>query len=211
MIVDVFQDTVCPWCRIGAKNLQTALQRWDGEPVTVRYRPFELQPGMPAEGRDFRQHMTAIKGDANIEPMIEHVCRAGEACDITFRFDRVQRAPNTLLSHVLVAAVPDDKQEAMLDALHDAYFEHGRDIGDRATLLAIASEQGFDELEIAAKLDDPALRSEVSEQATWARQQGISGVPFFIFDGVLGASGAQPPAHLLQAMQQAIDHRTASS
>jgi predicted DsbA family dithiol-disulfide isomerase len=203
MIIDVFQDTVCPWCRIGAMNLQDAIARWDGEPVTVRHHPFELQPQMPVEGRDFAEHMATIKGDRNLQPLFDRVCKAGEACEVTFRFDRVQRAPNTLLSHVLIAAAPVERQSALLDAIHDAYFEHGLDIGDRETLLAIAEETGLDRAAMAAKLDDPALRQEVAEQADWARRQGITGVPFFVFDNAVALSGAQPPETMLAAMRQA--------
>lgn len=203
MIIDVFQDTVCPWCRIGEQNLRNAIAQWDGEPVTVRHHPFELQPLMPAEGRDFAQHMAAIKGDANLQPMFDRVCKAGEACDVTFRFDRVRRSPNTLLSHVLIAAAPEERQGDLLDAIHRAYFEDGRDIGDRETLLAIAEESGFDRAAMSTKLDDPDLRDRVAEEADWARRQGITGVPFFVFDNAVALSGAQPAETMLAAMKQA--------
>jgi predicted DsbA family dithiol-disulfide isomerase len=203
VIIDVFQDTVCPWCRIGEKHLNEAIKQWTGDPVTVRHHPFELQPQMPAEGRDFAQHMAAIKGDTNIQPMFDRVCQAGEACEVNFRFDRVQKSPNTLLSHVLMAAVPEEKQSALLDVIHQAYFEDGRDIGDRETLLDIATELGLDRGEIAAKLDDPNLRQQVSDEASWARGQGITGVPFFVFDNAVALSGAQPVDTMLAAMRRA--------
>ncbi len=91
MYVDVFQDTVCPWCRVGQKHLAGALAQWNGESVEVRYHPFLLQPDMPVEGKNFREHMTAIKGDANIEPMLQRVCDAGSACEVQFNFDKVSR------------------------------------------------------------------------------------------------------------------------
>ena len=203
MIVDVFQDTVCPWCRIGKKNLDRARSRWEGEPVTLRWRPFLLHPGMPAEGRDFIDHMAAIKGDRNVQPLIDRVCAAGEACEVTFRFDQVAKAPNTLLSHVLIAAAPAGQQEAVIEAVYRAYFEDGQDIGERETLLAIATAAGLDREAAAAALDDQTLRAETAEQAAWARGQGITGVPFFVFDNAVGISGAQPPDVILDAMRQA--------
>jgi predicted DsbA family dithiol-disulfide isomerase len=211
MIVDVYQDTVCPWCRIGERNLHAALAHWTGEPVTVRWHPFELRPDMPPEGRDFLDHMAAIKGDRNIQPLFDRVCQAGEACEVTFRFDKIQRAPNTLLSHVLMAASPEERRTALLDAIHHAYFEVGRDIGDRETLLAIASEVGLDPAGTAAKLDDPAFRDAVADQAAQARAMGVSGVPFFVFDNALAVSGAQPPDVLLAALAQAAEVKAGAS
>lgn len=203
MIVDVFHDTVCPWCRIGKKHLDDALAAWDGPPVTVRWRPFFLQPGLPSEGRDFRAHMAAIKGDANLQPLFDRVTQVGATCDLTFRFDRVTRAPNTLLSHRLLALTPLDAQGKVLDALHRAYFEEGRDIGRRDSLVEIAAEAGLDAAEIGAALAGDAMRAEIEAAAAWARAQGVSGVPLFVFDGALALSGAQPAPALREAMRQA--------
>jgi predicted DsbA family dithiol-disulfide isomerase len=204
MYVDVFQDTVCPWCRIGKKNLDDALAQWEGEPVAVRYHPFLLHPGMPGEGKLFREHMTAIKGDSNIEPMLQRVCDAGSACDVNFNWDKVQKAPNTLLSHCLIALAPPERQDEIVDAIHAAYFEEGRDIGDRGVLLDIAAEHnlGIDRAELAAALDDETLRDRIAGEADWARKQGITGVPFFVINETYALSGAQPAATLLSA----IDH-----
>ena len=202
MIVDVFHDTVCPWCRIGKKHLEDALGQWDGPAMTVRWHPFFLQPHMPTEGIDFRQHMTRIKGDANIQPLFDHVVRAGMTCGLAFDFDRVEKMPNTLDSHRLIALAPEAQQSAVIDAIHRAYFEDGRDIGDRATLAGIAAEAGLDANEITSQLGGDAARFEVEAEATWARDQGISGVPLFILDGKAIVSGAQPPEMLLKALQQ---------
>jgi predicted DsbA family dithiol-disulfide isomerase len=202
VIVDVFHDTVCPWCRIGKKHLEDALGQWDGPAVTVRWHPFFLQPYLPAEGVEFRQHMARIKGDTNIQPLFDHVTQAGMTCGLAFDFDRVEKMPNTLDSHRLIALAPEEKQSAVLDAIHRAYFEDGRDIGDQATLVAIAGETGLDMNELEAQLAGDAARFEVEAEATWAREQGISGVPLFILDGKAIVSGAQPPEMLLKALHQ---------
>lgn len=201
MIIDVFQDTICPWCRIGDKHLKQAIAQWDGD-VTVRHHPFELRPDMPAEGTDFAEYMAKLKGDRNIKPMLDHVCRAGENCDLTFQFDQIERMPNTLLSHVLIQAAPEDRQTELLDAIHDAYFEHGQDIGKRAVLLEIATAIGLDRGDMEAALDNSELRESVAERANWARQQGITGVPFFVFDNAVVLSGAQPVTTMLAAMNK---------
>ena len=205
MYVDVFQDTVCPWCRVGQKHLTDALARWDGEVVEVRYHPFLLQPDLPAEGKDFRAHMTAIGGGANIEPMLQRVCDAGAACEVTFNFDKVSRMPNTLLSHCLIALAPVDRQDDVVEAIHTAYFEDGKDIGDIQTLLNIAetTSLGIDRAELAEALHDETLRTKIADEAEWARRQGITGVPFFVINETYALSGAQPPGTLLAALNQA--------
>jgi predicted DsbA family dithiol-disulfide isomerase len=158
---------------------------------------------MAPEGRDFIDHMASIKGDRNVQPMFDRVCQAGETCEVTFQFDKIERMPNTLMSHVLIQAAPVERQNGLLDALHDAYFEGGRDLGDRETLLAIAAELGLDRTELGARLDDVSLVADVRDRANWARNQGITGVPFFVFDNAVAVSGAQPPEVLLQAIEQA--------
>lgn len=193
MNIDVYHDTVCPWCRIGQAHLDRATAQWDGEPVTVDWRPFFLQPEMPGEGRDFAAHMAALKGDGKLKPLFQSVVDAGAACGVAFDFERVGRAPNTLRSHCPIAAAPDDRHGAVLDALHTAYFEQGGDIGDIEVLLAIAEAQG---------MDREATRA---AQANWARSQGMGGVPLFVIDDALAVSGAQLPSSLLAAMREAAD------
>jgi len=203
MIVDVFHDTVCPWCRIGKKHLDDAIAQWGSSDVTVRWRPFFLQPHMPVEGVDFREHMTRIKGDGNLAPLFARVSDVGATCGLAFDFDRVTKAPNTTLSHRLIALAPEAKQAGVLDAIHHAYFEDGQDIGDLATLVAIAASVGLDPEEIEAQLAGDAKLHEIEAEATWAREQGVSGVPLFIIDGQLIVSSAQPAMVLLGAFQRA--------
>ena len=213
MYVDVFQDTVCPWCRVGKKQLADALAQWDGEAVEVRYHPFLLHPGMPAEGKNFVEHMTAIKGDSNIKPMLQRVCDAGSVCAVNFDFDKVARIPNTLASHCLIALTPAERQEEIVEAIFHAYFEDGRDIGNVETLLAIAGEQklGLDPAELADALHDETLRAKIAAEADGARRQGITGVPFFVFNETYAVAGAQPAEALLNALRQAAQTAVAAA
>ena len=197
--IDVVHDTVCPWCRIGKKHLMDAIANWEGEAPLVRWHPFFLNPSMPAGGVDFRSYMAAIKGDGNVEPMILTVTRAGTQAGLGFNWDRVRKAPNTLLSHALIHAAPQAKRNDILDALHLEYFERGGDIGNRGQLATIALNYGVD----PAALDDQARLDAIAGRAEAARYQGISGVPTFIFDGRTAISGAQPPSVLLAAIEEA--------
>ena len=197
--IDVVHDTVCPWCRIGKRHLDDAIANWEGEAPLVRWHPFFLNPSMPAGGVDFRGYMASIKGDDNVEPMILSVTKAGRQAGLTFNWDRVRKAPNTLLSHALIQAAPQETRNAIVDALHLEYFERGGDIGSRTQLATIALSYGVD----PAALDDRTHLDEIAGRAEAARYQGISGVPLFIFDGRTAVSGAQPPSVLLAAIEAA--------
>jgi len=205
LIIDVFSDTVCPWCRIGKRHLELALTEWAGEstgPVTVRYRSFFLDPTLPPEGRDFRAHMMAKGGGrVPLEQFFAAPRERGAAVGLTFAFEAIARAPNTLLSHQLVYCAPETQRGAVLDALYAAYFEFGRDIGDAATLAAIGAGAGLDETTLAA-WSAGGGRAEVLADVDFARQVGISGVPFFIFNDKVAFSGAQPPEVVLRVLRQ---------
>lgn len=204
MIIDIFHDTACPWCRIGRKNLQLALEKWTGEAVEVRYHAYFLNEDIPAEGAEFHSYMDAKGGGrVPLQQWFDAPRRAGEAVGLVFSFEAIERAPNTLLSHRLIALTPENQREELIGAIYDAYFQHGRDIGDLGTLLAIASEQGLDDADLAEKLRGDAAEAQVIHEAHEARSLGVSGVPFFIFDNLLAFSGAQPPALILEAMKQA--------
>ena len=119
MHIDLFSDTVCPWCRIGKRHLELALQDWPGEPPTIRYRSFFLDPTIPPEGHDFREHMTAKGGGrVPLEQFFAAPRERGAAVGLTFNFEAITRAPNTLLSHRLVALAPEEKRGELLDALY---------------------------------------------------------------------------------------------
>lgn len=206
MHIDLFSDTVCPWCRIGKRHLELALAEWGretAEPVTLRYRSFFLDPTLPPEGRDFRAHMTAKGGGrVPLEQFFAAPRERGAAAGLTFNFEAIEKAPNTLLSHRLVALAPEATRGALLDALYAAYFEFGRDVGDVDTLAEIATAAGLPAA-AAALLNSDAGTSEVLADVAFAQQVGISGVPFFIFNERLAFSGAQPPDAILRVLRQA--------
>lgn len=202
MHIDIFHDTVCPWCRIGKRHLQLALAEWDGEPVTVRYRAFFLNPNIPPEGYDFRPYMLAKGGGRlTLEDFFAGPRQRGAAVGLTFNFEAIERAPNSLLSHRLVYLAPEERRPDVLEAVYAAYFEHGRDIGDVDVLADIARETGLDAAAIRAQLATDAAESEVVADVDFARQAGISGVPFFIFNNRYAFSGAQPVEVIRRVME----------
>lgn len=203
MHIDVFSDTVCPWCRIGKRHLELALAEWDGEPVTVSYRSFFLDPTIPVKGKDFKTHMLAKGGGRmGLEDFFAMPRERGAAVGLAFNFEAIEKAPNTMLSHRLVSLTPEAQRGAMLDAIYAAYFEHGRDIGDANVLVDLASGLGLDAEATRAALAGEAGEEQVLGDLDYARQAGISGVPFFIFDGKYAFSGAQPPQAIRRVMEQ---------
>lgn len=204
MIIDVYHDTVCPWCRIGKANLKAALRGWAGSPVEIRYRTFFLNADIPQVGYPFREYMHAKGGgQVPLETFFAAPREAGAKAGLNFNFEAIERAPNSLLSHRLIALTPDAGKEAMIDAIYAAYFEHGRDIGLLDVLVDIAAAQGMDAHAIRTRLLSDEAHAAVLAEAHMAAQNGISGVPFFILNNTFAFSGAQPTHLILRALQQA--------
>lgn len=204
MQIDVIHDTACPWCRIGKANLRAALSDWTGEPVTVNYWAYQLNPNLPPEGASFVEVMSAKYRGVNLAQLTEGPTRAGAAIGMVFDFSRLTRAPNTLLSHRLISIAPDAQREAVIDAIYDAYFQHGQDISRLEVLLDCAEQAGLNRAETQVALEGDGGLARVMEELQTVMKAGLSGVPFFIFDGKLALSGAQPVAVFKQALAQAV-------
>ncbi|TMV48129.1 DsbA family oxidoreductase [Paenibacillus mesophilus] len=199
MIIDIFQDTVCPWCRIGKANLFQALAMRGGERPQFRFRAFMLDPSVPKEGLPFMNTMKKKYGEQfSQEGMLGRVVEAGAAAGLHFDFGKVEYMPNTRLSLRLIAISPDEPKAELVDAIHRAYFEEGRNIGERSVLLQIADELGLDSAELGARLDRGEGEAQVEEDFAMARRIGVSGVPFFIVGNKFALSGAQPPESFLK-------------
>jgi predicted DsbA family dithiol-disulfide isomerase len=205
MTIDVVSDAVCPWCFVGKRRLEAALAS-AGEPeIVVRWRPFQLDPTIPPEGLERRAYMRAkFRDESRIAEAHARLKALGAEVGIAFDFDAIERAPNTLDAHRLILwAGESGAQDALVERLFSAFFEHGRDIGDRAVLTEIAAACGMDAAEVEARFhgddDIDAVRAQIAE----AQDIGVNGVPFFIFASRLGVSGAQSADVLARAMAQA--------
>ncbi len=200
MHIDVYHDIVCPWCRIGKRNLELALERWDGSPVEVRWRPYLLNPDAPDEAVPLFDYFRTARGVADPRPMFERVERAGEGVGLRFDFGRALSG-RTDEAHRLLLLTPAERQTAVLDALHHAYFEQGADISDRATLADIAATAGEDRDAVLAALERGDGLAELQGELRQAHALVQGGVPFFVFDNRYALSGAQPPDVILEAMR----------
>jgi len=214
MRIDIYSDMVCPWCRIGKKNLEAALAEWSkvaAEPLDVEYHAFLLDPSVPPEGLPFRENLAHKFGSSSmVDAMLQRVTEAGAAAGLTFRFDRVSRMPNTLLSHRITALLPDGRRGDWIDAVQTAYFEYGRDIGSLETLLDIAGNLGFDPGDLRERLEEGEGTTEVEADLEAARTMGITGVPFFVLNGRYALSGAYPPDRFLEAFRKVAERERES-
>lgn len=203
MQIEVFSDVVCPWCYVGFARLRQALDARPDLPVEVTWLPFELNPGLPPEGRDRHEYMLERFGDVNRfaagQRQLEGV---GAELGIDFQFDRVARAPNTRRAHMLLAhARRAGCQTAVKGALLEAHFTRGLDVADPAVLAGIAASCGLEPDVARRAVDDPALRSEVEALEALAHRWQVSGVPTFVFDRRQAFSGAQPLEVFLQVFE----------
>ncbi len=210
--IDVISDLVCPWCLIGSKRLDAALASFPDLDVDVRYHPFLLDPSMPAEGRDLRQHLRAKFG-ADPEAMFGRVESAARSSGIPLDFAKVRRYCNTVPAHTLlrhVAERPGLVQRHLARALFEAYFLEGLDIGDADELARIAARFDLSADEVKGWVTDEAELAETRAEAASAAEQGISGVPFVVLGDRLAVPGAQEPETFRRAIQQVLDARGAS-
>ena len=208
LFVDVVSDVVCPWCYIGKRKLEAALARLREEPglaVTVRWHPFELNPDLPAQGMPRAAYLEAkFGGAARADEIYARVRAVGAEVDIPFAFERIRLQPNTLDAHRLITwAQARGGADALVERLFRAYFTEGRYIGDVDELVALAAEVGLPAGESRTMLAADAYRGEVEAEFREARDAGISGVPFFIFNGRTAISGAHDPETLLEAIAAA--------
>lgn len=200
MRIDIFSDTICPWCFIGKRRLERALAERPQPGLTIRWRAFQLNPDMPAAGMDRQQYLaTKFGGADNAERVYATVRQAGQQENIPFAFDRVGRTPNTLRSHQLLTfAATQGDQDPVVERLFNAYFLEGQDIGEIEVLVQAAAEAGLDAAAVRDYLENDRGLAEAFDEDRQAREAGIQGVPTFIVNGRYALSGAQEPEVLFQ-------------
>ena len=202
--VTIISDAVCPWCLVGKRNFEAALAQRPELDIAVEWRPFQLNPDMPPEGMDRKTALAAKFGSLeNARQVYERVTQAGQSAGVTFNFDAIPKTPNTLDAHRLIHwAGQADVQDAMVEILFRLFFQDAQDIGDRDVLIRAATEAGLDGQLIGQKLAGEEDLELVRQQDLQARNHGVNGVPFFVFNQKYGASGAQPPEVFLQIFEQ---------
>jgi predicted DsbA family dithiol-disulfide isomerase len=204
--VDVVSDVVCPWCFIGQKRLDKAVAAAGDVDVHIRWRPFQLDPTIPPQGKDRREYMRAKFGsDERIREIHARIEPLGEAEGISFAFDAIKVAPNTLDAHRLIrwaGAAGEAVQNRLVRRLFQLNFEEGVNIGDHAVLVEAAREAGMDASVVATLLPTDADVEAVRTEIATASRMGISGVPCFLLEGKYAVMGAQDVDTLADAIRQ---------
>lgn len=205
MQLDVVSDTVCPWCYIGKKRLDQALAMHGGDSITLAWRPFQLDASIPEGGVDRKAYMEKKFGAERAKTVGNTIRELGEAAGITFRFDRIERSPNTLDSHRLVRwAGTAGCQNEMVDILFRRYFEDGEDVGSHDILLDAANEAGMDVDIVRDLLLKDADKELIRREDAMARQMGIQGVPSFVINSQWVMVGAQEPETLVRMFDKLL-------
>ncbi|MET3580593.1 putative DsbA family dithiol-disulfide isomerase [Mesorhizobium robiniae] len=204
--VDVVSDIVCPWCFIGQKRLDKAIAAAGDIDVHIRWRPFQLDPTIPPEGKDRREYMVAKFGsDERIREIHARIEPLGEAEGINFDFAAIKVAPNTLAAHRVIrwaGAAGEVVQNRLVRRLFQLNFEEGADLGDHVVLIKAAREAGMDASVVETLLPTDADVEAVRTEIATASRMGITGVPCFLLEGKYAVMGAQDADTLTDAIRQ---------
>ena len=206
--IEVVSDFVCPWCYVGKKRLERALELRPELDVDVDWLPFQLSPDMPREGRRRIDHYREIFGEARAGQIMASMKDTGAEEGIAFGDDEDAMSPNTLAAHALLRWAAEDSgvdEDSLAEALFAAHHVECRDLGDIEVLTELAEAAGMSGDEVRAKLtarDDEAL---VKHSIRESVGRGVSGVPFFIINEQYGLSGAQPPEVLADAFDRIVE------
>lgn len=206
--IEIYSDVVCPWCYIGKRRLERALDQLNGDAQgRITWRPFQLNPTMPKEGMDRTAYLEAKFGSLDaFRQLEEHVLAAGAAERIPFAFEKMARTPNTFLAHRLIwYAGQQGRQDAVVESLFRGYFEEGADIGVRSTLVQLADRSGLSGEAVERFLRSDEGTEDVKAEEAAGHRLGIRGVPYFVLNGSISISGAQPPDIFVSAFQRARD------
>ncbi|MCR8845602.1 DsbA family oxidoreductase [Paenibacillus sp. SC116] len=214
MKIEIWSDYMCPFCYIGKKRLETALQQFEHrDQVELTYRSFELDPHAPRDLNQRVVEMLAAKYSMSIEQasaMQNQVAAQASTVGLTFNFDKMINT-NTRDAHRLTRYASDKGKGAqMTERLFFAAFTESQHVGNRDVLTDLAVEIGLDRVEVTQLWESDAYVQEVLAEEQRAQAMGVRGVPYFLVDGKLAVTGAQSSEHFTEALQYAWQHREQS-
>lgn len=204
--VDIYSDIACPWCFIGKRRFEKAVQALPfSEKIDVKWHAFQLDPSLPEhyEGSEL-DYLVKAKGmpEDQVAGMLHHVTEQAAAEGLNYNFEALRPANSFTALRLLALAKEHGLGDEMKEALLSAHFEKGLDTGNKATLQNIAQHVGLDAVEASEVLAGDKYADEVKNDGIRARELGVTGVPFFIFENKYGVSGAQPAEVFEQALTQ---------
>ena len=204
MQIKMFSDTICGWCYIGKERLNQALKQLNLSETIVMNLPFQLNPSMPKNGMDRIEYIKTKFGSIeNAKPMYDNMIMQGEQENLQIKLDKIKRTPNTVKSHLLIdLARKYETENKVITDLFETYFNKAKDIGDEEILMSIAKKNNLDANEVQTYLNNEENVKKINKMDDVAKQMGITGVPFYIFNDQLSVSGAQPIEQLVEAIKK---------
>lgn len=201
--VDIVSDVACPWCYVGKRKFEAALEQWNGAPVEVNWHPYQLDPTLPTEGIDRDTYLIQKFGSAEgMKGMTDRLTAVGKEVGINFNFDKDWTAYNTLHLHQLLHAAGQEGFKAELkERFLNAYFEALDPLNQPAVLHKILADFGWSAEKVDKIIADQEIANAVKAEIAHYQQLGVSGVPFFILNNKYGISGAQPTEVFLEALE----------
>ncbi len=205
MRINVIADSVCPWCFIGKRRLEQALALRPHIKPHITWKAFLLNPEIPPEGLDRSNYLIRKFGSENrVRRVYGAIADTGLSVEIDFAFDRIDRTPNSIDAHRLIRLVQKKGAGSdVVEALFNAFFVAGRDIGDKTLLVEIGTDHGLDKNALIAYLDSDDDISDIYDDNARAHRLGINGVPAFVFNDDWVISGAQEPQVLARMLDAA--------
>ncbi len=190
--IKVIADVMCPWCYVGKRRLERALERLPHIDATVTWWPFQLDPTIPPEGMDRGEYLQNKFGSSDGGEMYLALREVGREDGIDFAFDQIERSPNTVDAHRLIYWAGDPKtQDAVVERLFQLYFLEGANIGDPEALAGAAADAGMDAQAVREKLADDRDRDTILKMVEEMQNAGVNAVPAFVLGGKRAVVGAQ--------------------
>ena len=207
MEIKMFSDTICGWCYIGKERLKQALREVGGNGIKVTNLPFQLNPDMPMEGMDRIQYIKKKFGSIeNAKPMYDNMILQGQQENLEIKLDKIKKTPNTVKSHLLIDYAKLNKVEnEVMDSIFESYFFKAKDIGDENVLLEIGKKHDLNIKGLEKFITQKENLQKIDKLDTIAKQMGISGVPFYIFNDKISISGAETMENLTKAINKSLN------
>ncbi|MDI9626450.1 MAG: DsbA family oxidoreductase [Bacteroidota bacterium] len=207
MKIEIWSDVMCPFCYIGKRNFETALEQFSNKNgIEVEWKSFQLDPSLPeVQDSNYTDYLMVSKGlgRPQVEGMLNNVTQMAKGVGLEYDFDRAVMVNSFKAHRVLQLAKVRGLGDAAEERLFRAFFTEGRNIADDDTLLELGKEAGLNETEIRSSLSDERYSDMVRQDIQEARAIGVTGVPFFVFNRKYAVSGAQPPQAFLQTLEKA--------
>src|SRR5690554_1756119 len=209
MKIEIWSDVMCPFCYIGKRNFETALEQFSNKNgIEVEWKSFQLDPSLPeVQDSNYTDYLMVSKGlgRPQVEGMLNNVTQIAKGVGLEYDFDRAVMVNSFKAHRVLQLAKMRGLGDAAEERLFRAFFTEGRNIADDDTLLELGKEAGLNETEIRSSLSDERYSDMVKQDIQEARAIGVTGVPFFVFNRKYAVSGAQPPQAFLQTLEKAYE------